>query len=419
MNAPERRAHLDVAVGIRQGPSSALGTTPPDAAPSDAALLAAVRASLAATAGEIDREARFPHENFALLQRHGLIGAVADRRHGGAGLGLSDAARIIAAVAGGEAATALVLVMTYIQHRLLDAPDSRWPEALRSQVALSAVDQGALINALRVEPALGSPSRGGLPATIARRVGDGWRLSGRKIYSTGSPALAWMTVWARTEEVAPRLGVFLVPAGLPGIRIEETWDHLGLRASGSHDVVFEDVALPLDHAVDLRFPDAWSPGATETAANTQAAWAAVLLGALYDAIAREAADWLRGFLRTRTPAGLGRPLASLPRMQEQVGEIEGLLWTNRLLIEQVATAVDQGEVPSAADSGLLKHVSTNNAIRVVELALQISGNHGLSRLHPLERHHRDVLCSRIHTPQTDAILQAAGRAALHGDAEGR
>ena len=53
---------------------------------------------------------------------------------------------------------------------------------------------------------------------------------------------------------------------------------------------------------------------------------------------------------------------------------------------------------------------TNHAIRAVELALQLSGNHGLARQNPLERHYRDVLCSRIHTPQNDAILVAAGKA---------
>ncbi|MFG3756964.1 acyl-CoA dehydrogenase, partial [Klebsiella pneumoniae] len=64
-------------------------------------------------------------------------------------------------------------------------------------------------------------------------------------------------VWARTDEAEPRVGAFLVPAGGEGIRIHETWDHLGLRASGSHDVLFDDVAIPADHAVDIRTPAQW------------------------------------------------------------------------------------------------------------------------------------------------------------------
>src|SRR5206468_10566199 len=99
---------------------------------------------------------------------------------------------------------------------------------------------------LRAEPDLGSPRRGGLPGPVERKAGRGWRLSGRKIYSTGAAILKWYAVWAKTDEPELRVGLFLVQAGLPGTRIVETWDHLGLRASGSHDVVFEDVVFPLD-----------------------------------------------------------------------------------------------------------------------------------------------------------------------------
>jgi alkylation response protein AidB-like acyl-CoA dehydrogenase len=82
------------------------------------------------------------------------------------------------------------------------------------------------------------------------------------------------------------------------------------------------------------------------------------------------------------------------------------------LLDDAAARADAGDPPAPADSGLLKFTVTGNAIRAAELALQLSGNHGLSRNHPLERHYRDVLCSRIHTPQNDSILVAAGRARL-------
>jgi alkylation response protein AidB-like acyl-CoA dehydrogenase len=258
-----------------------------------------------------------------------------------------------------------------------------------------------------------------LPATVATRVGNNWRIRGRKLYSTGSPALRWLAVWGRTDEAEPRVGIFLVPRPLPetpGIRIEETWNHLGLRASGSHDVVLEDVEIPLDHAVDIRPAAEWpvhgAAQADTSAQLDQQAWMTVLLGSLYDAVAQAARDWLVQFLNTRAPANLGGPLATLPRMQEAVGEITAALRTNRVLLDHAAEAADAGAPLSITDSGLLKYTVTTNAIRAVELALQLSGNHGLSRHNPLERHYRDVLCSRIHTPQNDSILLAAGRTAL-------
>lgn len=390
--------------------------TPPERL---ADVLAAVTPQLAASAAEHDLHGTFAHDNFALLHASGLIAQVIPQSHGGGGADLKTARQIIAAIARADAATALVLTMTYLQHRAISRADSRWPAHVRQQVFATALNDGALINSLRVEPDLGSPARGGLPATVATRVGDVWRIRGRKLYSTGSPALRWLAVWGRTDEAEPRVGFFLVPRpslDTPGIRIEQTWNHLGLRASGSHDVVLEDVEIPLDHAVDIRPAAQWAAhGAaqTDTGAHLdQQAWMTVLLGSLYDAVAQAARGWLTQFLQTRAPANLGGTLATLPRMQEAVGEIAAALRTNSVLLDHAAEAADAGAPLSITDSGLLKYTVTTNAIRAVELALQLSGNHGLSRHNPLERHYRDVLCSRIHTPQNDSILVAAGRAAL-------
>lgn len=388
----------------------------PAAPDSDDALFARLSSLFAETAADLDRSGAFPRENFAALHANGLVSLVAPRAQGGGGASLETARRVLAAVAHGEPATALILTMTWLQHLAIGRTDSRWPSHLRERVLRDAVRDGALINALRVEPALGSPARGGLPATTARIEGDQWKLDGHKLYTTGIEGLSWLSVWGRTDEAAPRVGVFLVPRHAPGVRVIASWDHLGLRASGSHEVLFEDVAIPLDHAVDLRAPADWAPDAgsqTDIDAHaTQQAWMVVLLGTLYDAVARAARDWLVGFLNRRAPSGLGAALASLPRVQETVGEIESLLRTNRVLLQHATTEVDAGRAPSASDSGLLKYTVTTQAIRAVELALQLSGNHGLTRQNPLERHYRDVLCSRIHTPQNDAILVAAGKGAL-------
>ena len=210
-----------------------------------------------------------------------------------------------------------------------------------------------------------------------------------------------------TDEAEPRTGMVLVPLRSPGVRIEPSWDQLGLRASGSHDVVFDAVELPLDHAVDLRPPAGWRRPDPE-----QAAWNAVLIGALYTGVARAARTWLAGFVQDRVPGNLGASLATLPRVQEAFGRIEALLLTNRRLLAGIAAEHDGGAGPSAAECGLVKHVAAENAIAAVQEAVQLAGNHALARRNPLERHLRDVLCARIHTPQADAALLAAGRTAL-------
>ncbi|MBI1682793.1 acyl-CoA/acyl-ACP dehydrogenase [Caulobacter hibisci] len=369
------------------------------------AVLPGLTEAFAATAGRHDREASFPFANFRALHEAGLLALTAPARLGGLESDLPTALKVVSAVARGEPATALVLVMQYLFHASVEGR-SGWPEHLKQKVIGDAVENGALINALRVEPDLGTPARGGLPATIARRTPEGWRISGRKIYSTGSTALTWFVVWARSDDEpaqgGPLVGGWLVRADSPGVVIEETWDHLGLRASASHDVIFEDVLVPLDHALDPQ-----PPGAPPPYSPVFGTWSAVLTAAIYDSVARAARDWLADFLISRKPANLGASLSTLPRFQEALGEIDALLFSNRVLLDSAA----RGDT-TASESGLVKHLVTENAITVVEKALKLTGNPGLTRNNPLERHHRDVLCGRVHTPQADVVLTGAGKLAF-------
>ncbi|HWK97081.1 MAG TPA: acyl-CoA dehydrogenase family protein [Pseudolabrys sp.] len=129
-----------------------------------AALLAV---EFAKSAARFDQFGSFSAENFRLLEGAGFLSMTAPKNYGGGGANLSTAVEVIGKIAEGEPSTALILVMHM----------------------RSAVDKGALINGLRVEPELGTPMCGGLPKTIARCVDGGWRLSGRNIYATGSEGL--------------------------------------------------------------------------------------------------------------------------------------------------------------------------------------------------------------------------------------
>lgn len=375
------------------------------------AALEVLQTKFAERAAEHDRDGSFPFENFDLLRESGLLSLTVPCEFGGGGANLATTARVVRVVAYAEPATALVLTMQYV-HQLGIAQSTRWPRRVREIVQRDAVEKGALINALRVEPDLGTPARGGLPATLARRVPGrvpgAWSVSGHKIYSTGIPVLTWLGVWGRTDEPEPRTGFFLIHRSSPGIRVIESWDHLGMRASGSHEVIFENVTIPEDHAVDVR------PPAELTGIQTghQNIWMSVLLAEIYNAVARAGRDWLIRFATTRVPSNLGAPLSTLPRFQEALGSIEALLWTNRSLLDRAIEATDRDEPLGVREGNLVKFTVTNNAISAVEKAIEMTGNHGLDRRNPLERHYRDVLCGRIHTPQNDAILTEAGRAAF-------
>ncbi|CAG9217147.1 Acyl-CoA dehydrogenase domain protein [Paraburkholderia sabiae] len=365
------------------------------------AWLAALTAEFSAGAAALDAGPSFPHENLARLRRAGLLSLTVPRALGGREATLAQALKVIRAVARGEPSTALILVMQCLYHLRLQA-NPNWPLALKQRIARDAVERGALINSLRVEPELGSPSRGGLPATVGRSEGDHWILNGRKLYSTGSPGLTWFAVWGRTDEAAPRVGTWLVHRDTPGVRFGEPWNHLGMRATGSHEVIFDNVRVPFEQAVDLQ-----PPGPANGMDPVTSVWMNVLLPSIYDGVARAARDWFVQWAAQRVPAGLNAPLSTLDSFQQTVGRIDALLFNNRILLDTGA-----GGQVSTTEAPTIKYLVSKHAIDAVELALEASSNPGLSRNNALERHYRDVLCARIHTPQNDTVLGNLGRAAF-------
>ncbi|HXZ08464.1 MAG TPA: acyl-CoA dehydrogenase family protein [Paraburkholderia sp.] len=370
-------------------------------------LLDSVREEFGARAAEHDVQASFPHDNFARLNALNLLGLTVPVAFGGPGQGLVLAARVIGAVGAGDASTALLLAMNYLAHHVLGTK----PNAGYAKVAGAALEGRGILNPLQAEPDLGSVIRGGLPATTATRLPDGsWRVDGRKAYATGSPIVDWWLVGARTgDNDAPRVGTLLVRGDANGVTVEPTWDHAGLRATASHEISFDGVVVQHDDVVAFHAPGSAELAGRQALVQT---WNGVLIAALYDGVARAGRDWFLRFLHERQPTNLGAPLATVPRLQAVVGEIDTLLLTNRALIDVVAKRVDTSGRPDPLRAQQVKHVVTTNAIKALDLALASTGNHGLHRGNPLERYYRDALCGRVHAPQSDTVLLQAGRTAL-------
>lgn len=189
------------------------------------------------TAEAHDRSGVVNRDNLRVLRETGLTSLTVPADFGGPDVRFATLVEVIGEIGKADPATALILTMQLFHTRAV-ALSVTWPVAVRARVLRSIVREGALINALRVEPELGSPVRGGLPASSARRTEKGWEFSGRKRYSTGSSELTWGIVWgAAYEHATPQVGEFLLPIRARGVRFEDTWDHLGLRASDSLSLI--------------------------------------------------------------------------------------------------------------------------------------------------------------------------------------
>jgi alkylation response protein AidB-like acyl-CoA dehydrogenase len=364
-----------------------------------------VTARLAATAAHYDQTAEFPWAGIRAVHEAGLLTAGVPARHGGAGLGVADLARVMLALGEGDPSVALIASLTILPLTFTDRRP--WPPGLYERMLAEAAQRPLLLNNARAEPELGSPSRGGLPATTARRTAQGWSLTGRKRFVTGAEGLSYFLVWATTDEPSPRVGTFLVPAGTPGVEVIKVWDQLGLRASGTHDVMFTDVPVPAGDVLGLT---PYGPAAQQD--NLAGAVVHLLTGAIYVGVARAAQKFLHAFGRDRVPANLGAPIATTERFRLAAGEVETLLATAEQLILAAATQADQGEPVSGPAALAAKVIVARHAAAAVQAAVRLLGNPGLARGNPLERHFRDVQSAGVHAPQEDVCLLTIGAAAI-------
>ncbi|MDH6136472.1 alkylation response protein AidB-like acyl-CoA dehydrogenase [Kitasatospora sp. MAA4] len=377
-----------------------MSTVTDETSPLDAAIAGLPRVVdlLAARAEEHDRDATFPYQGIEAVHEAGLLTLTVHPRYGGPGGTLADTVRVLAELGRGDASVALVTAFTLLLHAE-QARTSGWPAGLYRRLLNESRRGPALGNTLWADSAEGPP-------TLARRDGDGWLLTGRKTCCTGAEALAWMAVRASTDEPVPRTGTFLVRGESAGVEVDPVWDQLGLRASAGHDVLLRDVHVPSEAVLDLRAePD-------QAAAALSAAWRDLALAAVQLGVGRAAQDWLVRFLSQRTPANLGEPLGTLPRYRAAVGELESALIGAEELLGGLAARIDAGDPSAVGRTGPIQLLVTRAVIESVQQAVTLTGSPGLSRRHPLERYLRDALSGRMHCPPEDAVLQAAGRAAL-------
>lgn len=388
----------------------------------------ALAAEFDARAAQHDREGSFPFENFADLRASGFPAWPVPERYGGAGANLLDAVMIAETLAAGDGSTALSAVM-HLQ-TIGGAEERRhWPEPLFAEVCRAAVTRGALVNYLATEPEMGSPSHGGKPATSAvatpahGRRPAGYIVNGRKNFASMSPTLDYMIVSATLKNaLSPDgnvedgtgeagnepVGNFVIVPG-PGVEIVETWDALGMRSTGSHDVVLCDVFVPASQMIPPALP---KPPGTRPRVN---AWFTMMTSSVYLGVAAAALNCAVRFAADRVPPSLGKPLTTLENVQRRLGEAELLLHQARTQLYYAAQLWDQYP-DQRTDLGELilvaKYTATNNAIEVVDQCMRVVGGASMTKRLPLERYYRDVRGGIGHPPHDDQLLTIIGKAAI-------
>ena len=353
----------------------------------------------ASRADAADRKARLPQEDVQALKDSGYLAISVPKQYGGQGLKLYDCVVAQLEIAQGSGSTAMVACMPI--HIFGSASENNpWSDEHYEQLCRTLAN-GALINSVASEPTLGSPSRGSIFQTNAVRVDEGWRINGHKNWSSGGIHLTHMLVGLDIDGSAAQM---LVPNHLPGVRWDETWrDSLSLRASDSDDVYFEDVIVPNENL--LKEPNGSKKGGPN-------AWFPVLTAVTYLGVALAARDATIRFALERVPTALGKPIATLPKIQRQIGEMDMQLQASRLMLLEAARAWDEQRPAAWSQVVAAKQFANEVAINVTDLALRVAGGQSITHNLPLERYFRDVRGGITHPPSGDTALEIIGRAAI-------
>ena len=347
----------------------------------------------AGRAGAHDRDGSYPFESIDALRRAGYFAAPVPSELGGLGVGsVHDAIVASGRLARGDASVAigvnmhLVVVLNLARrwHMARAAGNERRERAFGE--SLRAFTAGDLVMAAAMSEPGQDLTR---PITTAVRTETGWRIDGHKIFCTMAPAATVLLTSVRfaADDGSERYGYVEIPAAAPGVRINDDWDALGMRASGSHSVTFEGVELP---ASALRGGFATGEPAPYLERN--------LPSGLFHASASlgiaEAA-----FARAARPERIGDDARARMLVAESVIDLA----TSRAAIARAASLIDdhyaanptsvgsdEDIIALFAEGQAAKTFVNDAATRVVDRALALSGGAGYLNGSPLARAYRDV-----------------------------
>lgn len=355
------------------------------------------------TAAKYDESGDFPFEHFELLEKEGYFKLTIPKEYGGDELSLYEILLVQEQLAKGSGSTALAVgwhLMTFFSL----SNYRPWKEEVFQRLCQDAVQRGSLLNVFATESSAGNIVRGGKPTTIAKKTAGGFVINGRKSFATLSPIVKHFTVLAYVEE-EDKVAEFLIEKD-ESVSVIHTWNALGMRSTGSHDVEMNQVFVPDDALLS------YSEKENRFTGNSSAY--TLQIPAIYLGVATAARDFIIGYAENKYSPSLGNVVSEAAHVKQKIGEIDIHLSVARSYLYSLAEKWDsQLELRNnlSNEVAIAKYTVCNNAIEIVKLAMNIAGGNALSKELPLERYFRDVQCGLYNPPHPDMVInQIAARA---------
>ena len=294
-----------------------------------------------------DRENSFPHENVAAMKASGYTNMTAPEELGGGGADILDEVLAQERLGRGDLPTAIAINMhLFVLGWLSDLWRAGGRREGRVRAFLEAIIRDRLILGGGIsDPKINSMlGFGGVLNTSRRaeKVAGGYLVNGTGKFSTMCAAADFLFETARYDDPAtgPVILNFYIPAKTPGIKIQNNWDTMSIRASSSHDIVWENVFVP-DEIANRRPVGSWDTAACRCfAAGTHRS------EACYLGLAQSARDWAFNWTGQRRQEPFDQPMSHYPQNQFLAAEIEIWLRAARAMMIQTATAIAESSAPA-------------------------------------------------------------------------
>jgi alkylation response protein AidB-like acyl-CoA dehydrogenase len=348
-----------------------------------------------------DLENSFPHENVAAMKASGYTNITAPAELGGGGADILDEVLAQERLARGDLPTAISINMhLFAVGWLSDLWRAGGKREGGIRTFLESIIRDRLILGGGVsEPKINSMlGFGGIINTSRRaeKVAGGYLVNGTGKFSTMCAAADFLFETARYEdpESAPVILNFYLPAKTPGIKVQNNWDTMSIRASSSHDILWENVFVS-EEVANRRPVGLW-----DTSMKIFCRWNPSL-EACYLGLAQSARDWAFAWIGQRRQEPFQQPMSHYPQNQFLAAEIEVGIRAARAMLLQTATAI--AETPVADEQPLMDiiachHFVTETAVSVVDKVMRMVGGAGLFKSNPLEQMYRDVRAAIVHQP---------------------
>ena len=329
-----------------------------------------------------DEAGEFPRQTVRQLGQMGLLGIIFPSEYGGAGLGYVDyvlAIEELSAVDGSLGITVAAHNSLGTNHIFLAGNEAQ----RRKYIPLLAGGEGLAAWGL-TEPDSGSDASNA--RTTAVKKGDRYILNGNKVFITNGRYADVTVVIAVTDKSKGTHGLsaFIVEKGTKGFRPGKKENKLGLRASDTSELIFEDCEIPAENLLG-------NEGEGFIDAMRVLDGGRISIAALSLGIARGALDAALGYVKERRQ--FGKAIAEFQGIQWKLADMATELDAARLLTQRAAVLKDSGRKVTR-ESAMAKLFASETAVRICDQAVQLFGGYGFIKDYPAEKYYRDVkLCT--------------------------